>query len=402
MTRTLLGGLIALLVICTTRAGDQGVASFRDIDTRGQQGESLNVVFLGGSLTWGANATDPNKTSYRALMGQYLKERYPKAHIDLHDAAIGGTGSSLGMFRLERDVLVHDPDLVFLDFTVNDNNYGSDEEALWSYEYILRRLISSGIAVEVVMLGDRKSYDPSQDLAKFPRRNQHAELAHAYCSGLADTYPIIREKVASGEIDLKTMYPFDGIHPDDIGYEHFYLIAKNAYEAAVESKLVCTVPTEPVHAGTYTQVNRHLLPDSDLPSGWKTERNFRVSLWFDGLSSRWQDGVAVCRASEASSSPLTYTFSGSFVALFGEADDKGLSFKATLDGEPLLTHRGSDIWAFSTSRFGFTNGRLFLWKVLSKELSDGEHKLVIQPVAEGANPKGQLRLESICTAGGGQ
>ena len=93
------------------------MASFKNFDERGKAGESLNVVFLGGSLTWGANATDPNKTSYRARMGRYLQERYPEAHVNVHDAAIGGTGSQLGMFRLDRDVLAHNPDLVFVELT---------------------------------------------------------------------------------------------------------------------------------------------------------------------------------------------------------------------------------------------------------------------------------------------
>ena len=81
------------------------------------------MVFFGASLTWGANATDPQLTSYRARIGQRLKQTYPKAHFTFWDAAIGGTNSQLGVFRLQRDVVRRKPDLVFLDFSANDDIY---------------------------------------------------------------------------------------------------------------------------------------------------------------------------------------------------------------------------------------------------------------------------------------
>ena len=61
------------------------------------------------------------KTSYRAIVSQNLRDRYTNAHFTFVDAAIGGTGSQLAAFRLQRDVLDYEPDLVFLDFALNDH-----------------------------------------------------------------------------------------------------------------------------------------------------------------------------------------------------------------------------------------------------------------------------------------
>src|SRR5262249_6549231 len=94
--------------------------SFSAFDIRARAGERLNVVFFGASLTWGANASDPQLTSFRGLMAERLEQAYPQARFKFWDAAIGGTGSQLGIFRLERDVLRRQPDLVFLDFSAND------------------------------------------------------------------------------------------------------------------------------------------------------------------------------------------------------------------------------------------------------------------------------------------
>ncbi|HEY3418513.1 MAG TPA: SGNH/GDSL hydrolase family protein, partial [Armatimonadota bacterium] len=75
--------------------------SFAEFHRRAENGDTLTVAFLGGSLTWGARASDPQMTSYRALLSQRLEQTYPRAHFRFIDAAIGGTGSQLGAFRLQ-------------------------------------------------------------------------------------------------------------------------------------------------------------------------------------------------------------------------------------------------------------------------------------------------------------
>lgn len=52
-------------------------------------GDRLNVVFFGASLTWGANASDPVETSYRAVMGDRFEQHYPADRIDLVDLMDG-------------------------------------------------------------------------------------------------------------------------------------------------------------------------------------------------------------------------------------------------------------------------------------------------------------------------
>ena len=78
--RTLCGTILAAVLSLSANANS--VASFCE---RAQKGDRLTVAFLGGSLSWGANATDPNKTSWRALIGR----RRPEAGWPL-DAARGG------------------------------------------------------------------------------------------------------------------------------------------------------------------------------------------------------------------------------------------------------------------------------------------------------------------------
>ena len=145
--RTPYGTILAAVVSAAAALPVHGAASFAEFDARAKAGERLTVAYFGCSLMWSANATEPNLTGFRGQMSHYLESKYPKAHFRFVDAAIGGTGAMLGVFRLDRDVLSKKPDLVFMDFVCND---GWDAKALATtccYESLLRRIIGSGVPV---------------------------------------------------------------------------------------------------------------------------------------------------------------------------------------------------------------------------------------------------------------
>lgn len=77
-----------------------------------KRGGEVRVAYLGGSIT----AQDGWRPKTRA----WFQEKFPKADVSEINAAIGGTGSDLGVFRLRRDVLEARPDLLFVEFAVND------------------------------------------------------------------------------------------------------------------------------------------------------------------------------------------------------------------------------------------------------------------------------------------
>ena len=61
--------------------------------------KKLTIGFFGGSITEGAGATSWDGTSWRANITRDLKETYPDAEITAVNAAIGGTGTDLGLYR---------------------------------------------------------------------------------------------------------------------------------------------------------------------------------------------------------------------------------------------------------------------------------------------------------------
>lgn len=92
-----------------------GCPNFRKKAEKG----NAKIAYLGGSIT--------EQNGWRILSFEYLRDLYWDAEIKRIDAAIGGTGSFLGVFRIDQDVLKFKPDLIFIEFAVNDRNIPSNE-----------------------------------------------------------------------------------------------------------------------------------------------------------------------------------------------------------------------------------------------------------------------------------
>lgn len=91
----------------------------------------VRIAYLGGSIT----AAEPG---WRDLTFSWFRLNFPQTSFYQTNAAIGGTGSALGVFRLEQDVLRHNPDLLFVEFAVNDGGQPR-EKILRSMEGIVRK-----------------------------------------------------------------------------------------------------------------------------------------------------------------------------------------------------------------------------------------------------------------------
>ncbi|GAB2777653.1 SGNH/GDSL hydrolase family protein [Rhabdobacter roseus] len=79
-----------------------------------RQGDSVRIAYLGGSITEAGGG-------WREQSLAKLRAAYPQAKLTHRNAGVGGTGSNLGVFRLRDEVLGFRPDLVFVEFAVNDH-----------------------------------------------------------------------------------------------------------------------------------------------------------------------------------------------------------------------------------------------------------------------------------------
>ena len=91
---------------CTVRSG------LPDFFGKLSQGEDVTVAFIGGSITQG-------DWCYRLQISRFMEERWSGTSFSWINAGVSGTGSDLGAFRIDEQVLAYSPDLVFIEFAVN-------------------------------------------------------------------------------------------------------------------------------------------------------------------------------------------------------------------------------------------------------------------------------------------
>lgn len=131
--RGVMAGLILLMLVTVANASPQqdsyGLYHFFD---KLRANEQVTVVAIGGSITQAGNGWS-RKTA------QLIGDAFPDARVKFVNAGISGTGSKLGVFRLQRDVIAHHPDLVFVEFAVNDGG-APDEACIRNLESIVVRL----------------------------------------------------------------------------------------------------------------------------------------------------------------------------------------------------------------------------------------------------------------------
>ena len=82
-------------------------------------GAEIKIGYLGGSIT--------AQNGWRVKTLAHFNKTYPNAKLSEINAAIGGTGSDLGVFRVQKDVLDMKPDLLFVEFAVNDGGAPPDQ-----------------------------------------------------------------------------------------------------------------------------------------------------------------------------------------------------------------------------------------------------------------------------------
>lgn len=79
-------------------------------------GEPLRIIALGDSLTQGWMV----RKGFLAFLAEMLKKKYPSGMVEIINRGIPGDTADGGLYRLRQDVLDHDPDLVFVQFGLND------------------------------------------------------------------------------------------------------------------------------------------------------------------------------------------------------------------------------------------------------------------------------------------
>ena len=134
--------------------------------------------------------------AYPHLMHRTLKQRFPYAVINVIVTAIGGENSVQGAARYDADVLCHKPDLVTIDYGLNDRSL-TLEQAEHAWREMIEKTLERGIRLILLT--------PSWDQTWFSQSKewhlleQHARqicsLAEEYKVALADSFGAYEKEV---------------------------------------------------------------------------------------------------------------------------------------------------------------------------------------------------------------
>lgn len=264
----------------------------RRVFDKAERGETLRIAVIGGSITEGAQAGGKDR-QWGTLFADGWRELFPKAKVEYLNAAVGATGSLIGAFRYAQHVSPFKPDVLGVEFSVNDPDNDESRQAM---EGIIRHAQREGTAV--VLLGMLRKDGTSAQTAHLAAAKKYGVPFVSYRNGVS-------RRLASGAWTWEEISP-DQVHPNRRGHalagELMNLFVRDELRRyRVERTAKPTVPhpavTEPFEQGSFTPFaelplteNRGFVPYKEKRSGWghgllSTNAGDRVVFTFTGSTA---------------------------------------------------------------------------------------------------------------------
>lgn len=180
---------------CVAAEGDDLVKVFQ----RSLNGAPLRAVAIGGSITQGGDG----------WIRGWLKKSFPNSHTVLKNSGLSGTGSMLGVFRVGRDVINFQPDLVLIEWAVNDSST-KDADTVWALESIIHRLkkLPNPPAIFFIESAAKNG----------SMRYRHHAVARHYGFGEVDLQKGMNKYLKDNKLEWGKMFS-DAVHPNKEGHE---------------------------------------------------------------------------------------------------------------------------------------------------------------------------------------
>jgi acyl-CoA thioesterase-1 len=200
------------------------VADFRKpietlLETPWPKNRTFTIVCHGHSVPAGYFKTPVVQTfdAYPHLLHEAIKQHFPSAVVNVIVTAIGGENSEQGAARFKQDVLSLKPDVVTIDYALNDRGIGLDRARI-AWEKMI--LLSKASGVKVILLTPSWDLSAKPEDAKDPlnqQAQQVRELASKFQTGLADSFAEFLKASKSGAKMETLMSQVN--HPNRAGHE---------------------------------------------------------------------------------------------------------------------------------------------------------------------------------------
>ena len=346
---------------------------------------SFRVAYFGGSITEGAGASDAGRTSWRALTTRWFRERFPEAEVAEIQAAIGGTGSDLGIYRCDRDVIEKQPDLVFIEFAVND--WMGYDAVLCQIETLIRKLWRANPLIDLVFTFTATASTAGVLAAggEYASRSADLTAAHRYGIPSVDFGEALRTNVLLAGGDWRR-YTTDTVHPNDEGYRICadclaVWLEKTLASAEGQPEAPHTLP-EPLCAVRYENAGMKDAVSFDYDS---REGFAPVEESLCGRYPRYLEGTAP-------GASLTFTIRGTCGGVYWMLAKDGGDLLVSVDGGEERHYRAWDTYCLDFNRAAHV---LFF-----RDLPEGEHRITLRvaDTKEERSTGHAVRIAAILTA----
>ncbi|MGA0134143.1 MAG: GDSL-type esterase/lipase family protein [Opitutales bacterium] len=343
-------------------------------------GAEVKVAYLGGSIT--------AQNGWRVKTLAHFRKEHPAASFVEINAAIGGTGSELGAFRLAQDVLSARPDLVFVEFAVNDG--GTDPARIVrSMEGIVRQILRADPRTDVcfvytvtealvpALLEGRfqRSAGAMEKVADhygIPTVHMGLEVARLAKEGrLLWRSPLPKTEAERAALGDKFVFAPDGVHPhESTGHELYLeavlrslpLIAK-ATGSAGPHPLPPPLAPDNLERARLEPIGRARLSEGVVLADPKTDPLAR------SFAKRLPQMAPLTRPGQS----FTFRFRGTHAAIYDVVGPAGGKVRVTLDGGAPRTFARFDSYC--------TYARLSVLTV-GADLEDREHVVTVELTGE--------------------
>ncbi|MBA4017080.1 MAG: acyl-CoA thioesterase [Pirellula sp.] len=210
-----------------------------------QKGAEVRIGYLGGSIT--------AQQGWRVKTLAHFQKAYPDAKFTEINAAIGGTGSDLGVCRLQQDVLAQKPDLLFVEFAVNDGG-AAPTQIIRCMEGIVRQTwralpecdicfvytLTEALSPPMLEGKFQRSASAMESVADhygIPTIHMGMEVAKLAKAGqLLWKAPLPKDKASQNAAAVPLVFAGDGVHPyTETGHELYLQAIVRSLEPIAEA-----------------------------------------------------------------------------------------------------------------------------------------------------------------------
>jgi len=384
---------IFLALFIQASAFSQTAISYKELNAREglpnffaklHHGDSVKIAYFGGSITDAGSG-------WRDQTMDWLKTKYPKNKIEQVNAAIPGTGSDFGVFRLDKDVLIHKPDLVFVEYAVNDRD-GDTLEITKSIEGIVRKIRKTLPYCEICFV-----YTICIDMDS-TLNNGTLPVATSIMEKVADYYRISSIFMATevvkflkegklvwkGKIEEnpgKFVFTPDGYHPfSQTGHKLYAEAVERSFQKMeAVSKLKKYSLIKPLNKDNYEMAT--MIPINEII---KNDPNWEYLKKGNSIFDKFSQRLSVIAKSKNDQASFTVKFIGSKFGLLDVGGPTGCNINISVNDSKSVLYQRFSMWSMWVM-IGY-----FFVDEIKKE---GEHTVTIKVSGEKINKK-EILLEN--------